>query len=108
MIWWHSKGYSWLVGLRVVRRVVTHVAIEVIQGCFRLCFIFDQVWQTRMWYWDTFIFIALVLCGMACGQQLNVAQRSCLCVRAKRNLPHLFFQIWNWSESFHVDAPCAH
>ena len=40
MIWWHSKGYSWLVGLRVVRRVVTDVAIEVIQGCFRLCFIF--------------------------------------------------------------------
>ena len=40
LIWHHSNGYPWLVGLRVVRRVVTDVAIEVIQGCFRLCFIF--------------------------------------------------------------------
>ena len=56
LIWWHSKGYSWLVGLRVVRRELSQMSplrcSKDASGCASF---FDQVWRTRMSCCHTFL-----------------------------------------------------
>ena len=61
---------------------------------------FDQVWQTRMRYLDMFRCVGALWVGLRAAAGCCTAFLS-LC-------PYLFFHVRKRSESFYVDAPCAH